>query len=80
MVALSSIARGDCLITDTVYDNRFMHVPELVRMGAQIDTINSQSVRIHGVDELSGAIVTASDLRGGAVCNECIILTVVIIS
>ena len=66
LVALSSIAQGDCLITDTVYDNRFMHVPELIRMGAKIDTINSQSVRIHGVDKLSGAIVTASDLRGGA--------------
>jgi len=66
LVSLSSIAQGDCLITDTVYENRFMHVPELIRMGAQIDVINGQSVRIHGVDKLSGAIVTASDLRGGA--------------
>ena len=66
LVAMSSIAKGDCVITDTVYDNRFMHVPELIRMGAQIDTVNSHSVHIRGVDKLSGAIVTASDLRGGA--------------
>ena len=66
LVAMSSIADGESLVTDTIYDNRFMHVPELIRMGANIDAINSQSVLIHGVQKLSGAMVTASDLRGGA--------------
>ena len=43
-----------------------MHVPELQRMGAHIDVINNQSILIHGVPSLTGATVTASDLRGGA--------------
>lgn len=66
LTALSCVAQGDSLITDAIFDNRFMHVPELQRMGAHIEVINNQSILVHGVDHLTGATVTASDLRGGA--------------
>ena len=66
LVAMSCLANGESLITDTIYDNRFMHAPELQRMGAHIDIINNQSILIHGVPNLTGTTVTASDLRGGA--------------
>lgn len=66
LTAMSCLAGGESLITDAIFDNRFMHVPELQRMGANIDIINNQSILVHGVDHLTGATVTASDLRGGA--------------
>ena len=66
LTAMSCLAAGDTLMTDSIYDNRFMHVPELQRMGANIDVLNNQSVLIHGVNHLTGTTVTASDLRGGA--------------
>ena len=66
LTAMSCLAKGETLITDAIFDNRFMHVPELQRMGAHIDVINNQSILIHGVEHLTGATVTASDLRGGA--------------
>ncbi len=66
LTAMSCLANGESLITDAIFDNRFMHVPELQRMGANIDVINNQSILIHGVEHLTGATVTASDLRGGA--------------
>ena len=66
LTAMSCLATGDSLITDAIFDNRFMHVPELQRMGANIEVINNQSVLIHGVKHLTAATVTASDLRGGA--------------
>lgn len=66
LTAMSCLAEGNSLITDAIFDNRFMHVPELQRMGAQIDVINNQSILIHGIPSLTGATVTASDLRGGA--------------
>jgi len=66
LTAMSCVAKGESLITDAIYDNRFMHVPELQRMGANIEVINNQSILVHGVDHLTGATVTASDLRGGA--------------
>ena len=66
LTAMSCIADGESLITDAIFDNRFMHVPELQRMGANIDVINNQSILVHGVSHLTGATVTASDLRGGA--------------
>ncbi len=66
LTAMSCLANGDTLITDAIFDNRFMHVPELQRMGAHIEVINNQSILVHGVDHLTGATVTASDLRGGA--------------
>jgi len=63
---MSCLAKGDTAITDAIFDNRFMHVPELQRMGAHIDVVDNQSIVVHGVDVLTGANVTASDLRGGA--------------
>ncbi len=65
LTTLLSLADGKSLVTEHIFENRFMHVPELVRMGAHIQSAGSQSVLITGVPSLSGAIVTSSDLRGG---------------
>lgn len=65
-VALMTQANGDSLITETIFENRFMHVPELCRMGAKISVIGS-SVRIKGAkNSLEGAPIMASDLRASA--------------
>ena len=61
-MALMAIADGKTLIKETIFENRFMHVPELTRMGAKI-FINRQEAEIHGVKKLKGAKVMASDLR-----------------
>jgi UDP-N-acetylglucosamine 1-carboxyvinyltransferase len=63
--SLMSIATGTSVITETVFENRFMHVHELKRMGADIQ-IEGQSAIIKGVKKLSGCPVRASDLRAGA--------------
>jgi UDP-N-acetylglucosamine 1-carboxyvinyltransferase len=63
--SLMSIASGTSVITETVFENRFMHVHELKRMGADIQ-IEGQSAIIKGVKKLSGCPVRASDLRAGA--------------
>jgi len=65
MCALLSTVPGISVVTDNVFPQRFMHVAELKRMGAQIDMQNSTAV-IHGVEELEGAPVMASDLRASA--------------
>ncbi|MBT9153693.1 MAG: UDP-N-acetylglucosamine 1-carboxyvinyltransferase 1 [Firmicutes bacterium] len=65
MMALLALACGTSMITETVFENRFMHVPELRRMGANIRT-DGRSAVVSGVRALSGAPVTASDLRAGA--------------
>jgi len=65
MMALLCLAQGTSIISETVFENRFMHVPELRRMGAQIRTEGSNAV-IKGVSHLTGAPVAASDLRAGA--------------
>jgi UDP-N-acetylglucosamine 1-carboxyvinyltransferase len=65
MMALLSIVKGTSLVTETVFENRFMHVSELKRMGANIK-IDGRSAVIEGVDSLSGADVKATDLRAGA--------------
>lgn len=65
LTTLLSLADGKSLVTEHIFENRFMHVPELIRMGAHIQSAGSQSVLITGVPTLSGAIVTSSDLRGG---------------
>lgn len=65
MMALLCRARGTSVITETVFENRFMHVPELRRMGANI-RIDGRSAVLRGVTRLSGAPVAASDLRAGA--------------
>ncbi|NLS43035.1 UDP-N-acetylglucosamine 1-carboxyvinyltransferase [BEV proteobacterium] len=62
---LNLVAEGTGVITETIFENRFMHVPELIRMGAQAE-IESNTVICHGVDTLSGAQVMATDLRASA--------------
>jgi UDP-N-acetylglucosamine 1-carboxyvinyltransferase len=61
-MAMLSIAEGASMITETIFENRFMHVPELVRMGARINA-HSHSAMVRGVAKLSGAEVMATDLR-----------------
>ncbi len=63
--SLLSVARGTSIVTETIFENRFRHVPELVRMGANI-RIDGQTAIIHGVRSLKGTTVEAKDLRGGA--------------
>ena len=62
---LNSIAEGTGVITETIFENRFMHVPELNRMGANIETSGNTAI-VQGVEKLSGATVMATDLRASA--------------
>jgi UDP-N-acetylglucosamine 1-carboxyvinyltransferase len=62
LMALMTTASGAAMITETIFENRFMHVPELVRMGANI-TVHGASALIRGVERLKGAPVMATDLR-----------------
>ena len=62
-MALMTIANGASMITETIFENRFMHVPELVRMGANINVQGNSSAIVRGVENLTGAPVMASDLR-----------------
>ena len=64
-MALNSIAEGTGVISETIFENRFMHVPELQRMGAKLQ-INGHSVLVEGVPSLAGAQVMATDLRASA--------------
>ena len=64
-MALMAIAHGSCIVTETVFENRFMHVDELKRMGASI-RIDGRVAMVDGVDHLTGCPVTATDLRAGA--------------
>ncbi|MDC0227793.1 UDP-N-acetylglucosamine 1-carboxyvinyltransferase [Alphaproteobacteria bacterium] len=61
-MALMSIADGVTIIKETIFENRFMHVPELIRMGAKV-LISKQEAYVSGVKKLKGAKVMASDLR-----------------
>ncbi len=65
MCAMMALTPGLSIVTERIYPNRFMHVPELARMGADI-AIEGPSAIIHGVSSLSGAPVMASDLRASA--------------
>ena len=64
-MALMAVARGSSVVTDTVYFDRFNHVPELQRLGAHIDVTKNTAV-IHGVEKLTGATVMSTDLRASA--------------
>ena len=64
-MALNSIADGTAKVTETIFENRFMHVNELVRLGARID-VDGHTAWITGVPRLSGATVMATDLRASA--------------
>ena len=61
-MALMATARGASMITETIFENRFMHVPELARMGANIN-VHGASAMVRGVPRLTGAPVMATDLR-----------------
>lgn len=65
MVSLLSVLKGSSIVTETVFENRFMHVPELIRMGANIK-IDGRTAFIDGVDRLTGCQVKSTDLRAGA--------------
>lgn len=62
MMVLMSVAEGAAMITETIFENRFMHVPELRRMGANIN-VHGASAMVRGVRALKGAPVMATDLR-----------------
>jgi UDP-N-acetylglucosamine 1-carboxyvinyltransferase len=64
-MVLDSIARGTALVTETVFENRFMHVQELKRLGADIEVEGNTAV-VKGVAQLDGATVMATDLRASA--------------
>ena len=64
-MALDTIAEGTGRITETIFENRFMHVPELQRLGANI-TVDGHTAVVTGVEQLSGATVMATDLRASA--------------
>ncbi len=65
MLALSTVATGTSIITETVFENRFAHAGDLNRMGADI-VVHDRTAVVRGVQKLHGAHVTARDLRGGA--------------
>lgn len=65
IMALDSTARGTALVTETVFENRFMHVQELKRLGADIEVEGNTAV-VKGVAHLNGATVMATDLRASA--------------
>lgn len=65
MMSLLCLARGSSIITETVFENRFMNVDELIRMGAHIKVIG-RTAFIEGTNKLSGCEVRATDLRAGA--------------
>ena len=64
-MALNTISEGTAKVTETIFENRFMHVPEMQRMGANIQTDGKVAV-VEGVAKLSGATVMATDLRASA--------------
>jgi UDP-N-acetylglucosamine 1-carboxyvinyltransferase len=65
IIAMNSIADGDSLVTENVFESRFMFVNELSRLGAQIH-VDGHHASIHGIKQLSGAPVEATDIRAGA--------------
>ncbi len=63
--ALNIVAKGNSAITETIFENRFMHIPELARMGADL-TLEGNTVMCKGVKSISGANLMATDLRASA--------------
>ena len=61
-MALMTLAEGESVIRETIFENRFMHAPELMRLGADI-SVSGGEARVRGVDQLKGAQVMATDLR-----------------
>jgi UDP-N-acetylglucosamine 1-carboxyvinyltransferase len=73
LMTLLCLAKGTSTITETIFENRFMHVAELRRLGADIQ-VNGNTALITGVPQLSGATVMATDLRASA----CLVLAGVV--
>jgi UDP-N-acetylglucosamine 1-carboxyvinyltransferase len=65
LMTVDCIAEGSARISETIFENRFMHVNELVRLGARIE-VDGHTAVVHGVPQLSGATVMATDLRASA--------------
>jgi UDP-N-acetylglucosamine 1-carboxyvinyltransferase len=63
--ALMSLAQGTAVVTDTIYSDRFKHVPELIRLGADIEVKDNAAI-VRGVKRLNGAKVMSTDLRASA--------------
>ena len=61
-MAMLTLASGASVLTETIFENRYMHVPELARMGADI-SVNGRTAVVRGVEGLTGAPVMATDLR-----------------
>ncbi len=70
MMALMSIVDGNSVVTEAIFENRFMHVPEMGRMGSKV-TLKGNSAMIEGVEGLSGAPVMCTDLRASAALILC---------
>lgn len=66
LMTLMTLAEGNSKVHETIFENRFMHVPELVRMGAKIDLLHDSKCIVHGTDKLIGCQVMATDLRASA--------------
>ncbi|HEY7803047.1 MAG TPA: UDP-N-acetylglucosamine 1-carboxyvinyltransferase, partial [Orrella sp.] len=64
-MALNTVAEGTAMVVETIFENRFMHVQELIRLGADIE-IDGHTAVVRGVSGLSGATVMATDLRASA--------------
>jgi UDP-N-acetylglucosamine 1-carboxyvinyltransferase len=73
MMALMSIVDGNSIITETIFENRFMHVPEMGRMGTHV-TLKGNSALIEGVESLSAAPVMCTDLRASAALILCALI------
>jgi UDP-N-acetylglucosamine 1-carboxyvinyltransferase len=65
LIAMNAVADGEAFVTETIFENRFMHVQELRRLGAQIE-IEGNTALVRGVERLAGATVMATDLRASA--------------
>lgn len=74
MMALMSISSGNSIMTETIFENRFMHVPEMSRMGTKI-TLNGNSALIEGVESLGSAPVMCTDLRASAALILCALIS-----
>ena len=66
MTVLSCVSNGETTIDESIFENRFLIVPELKKLGADITILSEHKIKVHGVSGLNGAVVKAMDLRGGA--------------
>ena len=73
MMALMSVVDGNSVVTESIFENRFMHVPEMTRMGAKV-TLKGSLAIIEGVEQLSAAPVMCTDLRASAALILCAIV------